>query len=289
MQVGRFVGRLGIVAMPAVAMGMGLAERAVRRHVARLEAVGWLQRTAAVRGDGSLVWLTLTGLDGLGLTLPAVRAPAVFSATTHQTVQLAWAAADLERQGLPWLCARELAVERERWQIAVANERGGHSSRLPDLIFWAVDNPLPVAVVLERGQRNRRRERATLQGWQVAIAAGRYAQVRYQTGSVSARDLHRLAARIGLGDRTFLAGENMTAVDLAADTAEPEPIRPAPVLERQPAPARQAPTRKFDRDPPDHQHAEETPEAAAERQRILDELLGTGQPQKTSRWRQRFS
>ena len=74
-------GRLGIVAMPAVAVGFGLAERVVRRHVARLESIGWLQRTAALRGDGSLVWLTVAGIEGLGLQLAAVRAPAVFSAT----------------------------------------------------------------------------------------------------------------------------------------------------------------------------------------------------------------
>jgi len=133
-RVGRFVGRLGVVVMPAVSMGLGLAERVVRRHVAKLEAIGWLGRTAALRGDGSLVWLTVAGLEGLGLELAAVRAPAVFSATTLRSVEIAWAAANAERQGLRWLAARELTDRRESWQITVANERGGQSPRLPDLV-----------------------------------------------------------------------------------------------------------------------------------------------------------
>lgn len=197
--------------MPAVAEGLGLGERVVRRHVARLEATGWLQRTAALRGTGSLVWLTVAGLEGLGVELAAVRAPAVFSATTVHSVQIAWAAARLERLSLRWLSARELTVERERWQIAVANERGGHSPRLPDLVLWPAGSPLPVAVVLERSHSHPRRQRAALHGWQAAIAAGRYAQVRYQTRPVIARDLRRLAAQIGLDAPAFIAGEKMTA------------------------------------------------------------------------------
>jgi hypothetical protein len=39
MRVGQFIGRLGVVGLPAVAMGLGLAERVVRRHVARLDSL----------------------------------------------------------------------------------------------------------------------------------------------------------------------------------------------------------------------------------------------------------
>ncbi|MGI8713060.1 MAG: hypothetical protein ACR2NR_07755 [Solirubrobacteraceae bacterium] len=66
-RVGRFIGRLEVVAMPAIAVGFGLAERVLRRHVARLEAMGWLSRIAAMRGEGSLAWLTAEGLAGVGL------------------------------------------------------------------------------------------------------------------------------------------------------------------------------------------------------------------------------
>jgi hypothetical protein len=78
MRVGRFIGRLGVVTMPAIGYGLGLADRVMRRHVAKLEAVGWCERRPALRGDGSLVWMTATGLAGVELgDLPAVRAPAL--------------------------------------------------------------------------------------------------------------------------------------------------------------------------------------------------------------------
>jgi hypothetical protein len=35
-RVGRFIGRLGVVAMPAIEHGLGLVDRLVRRHVAKL-------------------------------------------------------------------------------------------------------------------------------------------------------------------------------------------------------------------------------------------------------------
>lgn len=35
-RVGRFIGRLGVVAMPAIEHGLGLVERVVRRHVAKV-------------------------------------------------------------------------------------------------------------------------------------------------------------------------------------------------------------------------------------------------------------
>jgi light-regulated signal transduction histidine kinase (bacteriophytochrome) len=53
--------------MPAVERGLGLVERVVRRHVAKLEEVGWCERMPAIRGDGMLVWMTPSGLDGVGL------------------------------------------------------------------------------------------------------------------------------------------------------------------------------------------------------------------------------
>ncbi len=286
-RVGWFIGRLGVVAMPAISMGLGLAERVVRRHVAKLEAIGWLQRTAALRGDGSLVWLTVTGLEGLGLELAAVRAPAVFSTTTLRSVEIAWAAANAERQGLRWLSARELTVERESWQIAVANERGGHSPRLPDLVLWPTDSPLPVAVVFEREHQHPWRKRAALEGWQAAIAAGRYAQVRYQTGPAIAPDIRRLAAQIGLDAPAFVAGDNMTAHELIAPTAENE-LTGRAAMQEQPAPTCAPPTPNVDRDPGPPQVAD-TPEQAAERQHLVNELLGFCDPQPRGRWRRRFS
>lgn len=181
LRVGRFIGRLGIVPMPAIERGLGLVERVVRRHVSKLEGVGWCERMPAIRGDGSLVWMTPAGLTGVDLgELPALRSPEPFSAQTLHTARVAWAAADIERAGHRWHAARELTAAPHRCGAEVANERGGRSRRLPDLVFWpAPDDTKPVAVVVIHGPPKPRRERAALRGWQDSITAGHYAQVRY--------------------------------------------------------------------------------------------------------------
>ncbi|MEO8969072.1 MAG: hypothetical protein ABI427_16185 [Solirubrobacteraceae bacterium] len=205
--------------------------------MAKLEAIGWLRRTAALRGQGSLVWLTAAGYEGLGLELAPVKAPAVFSATTLRSVEIAWAAANAERHGLRWLSARELTFRRETWQITVANERGGHTYQLPDLVLWPPNSPLPVAIVLERHYQHPRRRRAALKGWQAAITAGRYAQIRYQTSPLLAYDLHRLAAQVGLDPPAFIVGENMTAPELNSPaTTTKDDTAPPAAVETQPAP-----------------------------------------------------
>lgn len=199
--------------MPAVEHGLGLVERVVRRHVAKLARVGWCERMAAIRGDGSLVWMTAAGLQGLGLgELPALRAPDPFSPLTQQSIRAAWAAADIEHAGYLWHADRELALEPCRWATEVANERGGHSRRLPDLVFWpSLDGRLPVAVLVAQGLANSRRERAALQGWQASITAGRYAQVRYLAGPAVASRLRRLATDVGLIPAQFIVGERVVA------------------------------------------------------------------------------
>jgi hypothetical protein len=199
-RVGQFIGRLGVVAMPAIERGLGLVDRVVRRHVAKLETVGWCERMPAIRGDGMLVWMTASGLDGVGLgELPALRAPEPFSPQIQRSIRVACAAADVERAGHRWIASRQMALAPDRWGARVANERGGHSRRLPDLAFWpADDDALHVAVVLVQGQSNPRLERAALEGWQASTAAGQYVQVRYLAGPAAASHLRRLAAGIGL-------------------------------------------------------------------------------------------
>lgn len=165
-RVGRFIGRLGVVPMPAVGGGLGLVDRVVRRHVAKLEKVGWCERVSAVRGEGMLLWMTLTGLDGVGLgELPAPRAPNPFSPQTLHSSRVAWASADIEHAGHQWIAIREVALAPDGWSAEIANQRGGYSRRLPDLVFWpARDRRRQVAVVVVQGLPNPRRERAALQG-----------------------------------------------------------------------------------------------------------------------------
>jgi hypothetical protein len=199
--------------MPAVEHGLGLVDRVVRRHVAKLEKVGWCERTSAVRGDGMLVWMTSTGLDGVRLSeLPAPRAPNPFSPRTRRDIRIAWAAADIEHAGHHWIASRELALAPGQWGAEIANERGGYSRRLPDLVFWSAwDRRRHVAVLIAPGLTNPRRERAALQGWQRSIVAGRYAQVWYVASPAVVSHLRRAAEEIGLATPQFIVGERVIA------------------------------------------------------------------------------
>ncbi len=205
-----------MVPMPAIGHGLGLVDRVVRRHVAKLEKVGWCARVPATRGDGMLVWMTATGLQGVGLAgLPAPRAPDQFSPQTMRSIRVAWAAADIERTGHQWIAGRELALAPDGWAAEAANERGGYSRRLPDLVFWPTrDRRRHAAVVIAPGLTNPRRERAALEGWQRSIVAGRYVQVYYVAGPAFISHLTREAEDIGLTTPQFIVGERVVADEL---------------------------------------------------------------------------
>ena len=157
-RVARFIGRLGVVSLPAVGIGLDLDERVVRRHAARLEAGGWLDRMPWVWGEGSVVWLTSAGLRGadLGAVRP-VKAPPSPTTIAHG-VLVAWSAARMERRGLRWLSARELAADADRWAVRMRDERG-YRKQLPDLTVWRRGAERPVAIVGEEGHRREDRQR----------------------------------------------------------------------------------------------------------------------------------
>jgi hypothetical protein len=193
--------------MPAVEHGLGLVDRVVRRHVAKLEKVGWCARASAVRGEGMLVWMTANGLQGVGLAgLPAPRAPHRFSPHTMHGIRVAWAAADIEHAGHHWIAGRELALAPDGWGAMIANERGGYSRRLPDLVFWPPRDPSrQMAVVIHQGVPNPRRERAALQCWQRSIQAGQYAQVHYLAFPSFVSHLKGLAEAIGASPQLIIS------------------------------------------------------------------------------------
>ena len=126
-----------------------------------------------------------------------------------QTVRIAWVAAEIQAAGHQWHAPRELALATGRWSVQVNTERGGKGRRLPDLVFWPTPSGLPVAVVVEHGAPNPRREQAALEGWKASITAGQYAQVRYVTDPSSARRLEDGAARAGLTGTQLVAGERV--------------------------------------------------------------------------------
>jgi hypothetical protein len=199
--VGRFIGRLGVVSLPAVEVGLKLDERVVRRHVAKLEAAGWLGRTPGLWGEGSVAWLTARGLTGAGLGgLRPVKVPPR-PATMAHAVLVGWSAARVQRRGRPWRSARELALDAEQWAIRVRGERGASRYRLPDLAVWLHASKPPVAVVVDAGLARADRQRAILEGWRDAIESGQYVGVRYECTSESvAERVADVAERVQLND-----------------------------------------------------------------------------------------
>jgi hypothetical protein len=297
LRVGRFVGRLGVVSLPAVQVGLDLDERVVRRHVAKLEAAGWLGRAPWVWGEGSVVWLTDTGIQGAGLGgVRAVKSPPSPTTTAHG-VLVGWSAARAEHRGRTWKSARELQLDRERWAAPMRCERG-YTDQLPDLAVWLDQSPAPGAVIAESGGRREDRQKMILEGWRDAIWSGRYFVLRYDCASPSvARWITRLAKKVGLTDMDFTAAVQTTAEQIvalppaaAADVAAIDeitpPSEPAPTADQEgeTAPAR-APALEEPLPVAPPVPEPETAEAASEHERRYREIFGMDDPKPRRRWR----
>jgi hypothetical protein len=285
-RVGKFIGRVGVVSLPAIGVGLDLDERVVRKHVAKLESLGWLMRAPWQWGDGSIVWLTGAGIDGVGLH--GVRPVTVKS--THSTpgmstimrgVQVGFTAARMERRGFEWLSARELAVDQSRW--AVAHRRDyGLVTQLPDIAAWVPGMQKPVAIVCEETRRRDDRQTWRLEGWRDAIIAGRYDSVQYDCAHEHlATWIQKLGKKI-----RFARPELRCVVQTPAEkiptlgpyepspepTPEPESVQREPVEQqpvRDPAPSIYArePLEKWAPEP-------ETPEEYERRKELYRELMG---------------
>jgi hypothetical protein len=300
LRVGRFIGRLGVVSLPAVQAGLDLDQRVVRRHVAKLETAGWLARTPWICGEGSVAWLTGAGIEGAGLGgVRPVKTPPGATTIAHG-VLVGWSAARVERRGRAWKSARELALERERWAAPMRCERG-YTQQLPDLAVWLNGSKPPGAVIAESGGRREDRQKMILEGWRDAVWSGRYIAVRYDCASPSvAHWIGRLAKRVGLTGAAFMAtvqttAEQITALPLTALDDEPalDEAMPSGECERASgeeartalvgAPAPREPVQLAPPEPawpPDP----ETPEAAAERERAYREIFGLDEPKPRRRW-----
>jgi hypothetical protein len=144
--------------LPAIEAGLDLDQRVVRRHVAKLEAAGWLVRASWVWGNGSMVWLTSLGIDATGLGgVRAVKAPPARTTIAHG-VLVGWSAARAEKRGRVWKSARELALDPDRWAVRMRSERG-YTTQLPDLAVWLARSvhPSPSSPRAADGARTARR------------------------------------------------------------------------------------------------------------------------------------
>jgi hypothetical protein len=248
-----------------------------------------------VWGEGSVVWLAAAGLRGVDLgAIRPIKAPPSPGTTSHALL-VSYSAARVERRGLRWLSARELAADPDRWAVTMRDERG-YRQQLPDLVGWVPGYDTPVALVGEEGHRREDRQRMILEGWRDAINQGRYSAVRYDcaTDAAAARIL-RLARKARLGGEQLAVSVQLTVEEIRAITPNPEPEpaptplastpelglgdelpepEPQPVIPPTPTPTVAAPP------PPE---PGESAEAAAERERRYRELMGIPQPGRRRR------
>lgn len=303
LRVGRFIGRLGIVSLPAVEVGLALDERVVRRHVAKLEAAGWGGRAPWAWGEGSVAWLTGEGLRATGLGgLQPVRVPPAPTTIAHG-VMVGWSAARAERRERRWMSGRELALDPARWAVRIRDEGRPSRDQLPDLAIWLPDSELPVALIVETGQRRADRQRIILKGWRDAIQAGRYVGVRYDCASASvAHRITHLAGKVWLAGPEFVAAVQPTGTQIAAwATAAPgcakrlsdEPPSTAVIAARtgeqvdaagRPPQARPV-SESVRRVEPPPAPVPESAEAGAEREQRYREIFGIPEPGPRRRWR----
>lgn len=237
-RVGRFIGRVGVVTMRAVEIGLDLDERVVRRHVQRLEGLGWLVRDAWMWGEGSIVWLTAGGVEGVGLhgvrpvTVKAGRSQPGMTTITRG-VLAGFTAARLERRGLRWQSARELEVDEPRWAVRHRHDHG-HSTQLPDVAVWLPGAEIPVAIVCEEARRREDRQRWRLEGWRDAIDAGRYQCVQYDCATKSlATWIENLGKKVRLTHPELrsvvqMPPEKIVTLSPIDPTAKPTPPAPTP-------------------------------------------------------------
>jgi hypothetical protein len=286
-----------------VGVGLDLDQRVVRRHVAKLEAAGWLAREPWIWGEGSVVWLTGAGIEGAGLGgVRPVKSPPAATTITHG-VLVGWSAARVEHRGREWKSMRELATDPDRWAVSARCDHG-YTKQLPDLAVWVERDEPPVALVAEAGGRREDRQRMILEGWRDAIVAGRYAGVRYDCANASVeRWINRLAGKVRLIAPAFFAAVQANVEEIAAlSPAAPEDEQP--VDDQQPAgdtrPERQetgqtslvcapAPIEPVSMHlgmpeaPPAPQP--QTPEAVEAREQLYREIFGLTESTARRRWR----
>ena len=289
------------MSLPAVEAGLDLDRRVVRRHVAKLEAAGWLARAPWVWGEGSVVWLTASGIESarLGGVRPVKSPPS--PTTIAHSVLVGWTAARVERRRRVWKSARELTVDRDRWAVRMRCERG-FTEQLPDLAVWLKPSGPPVAVIAESGGRREDRQKHMLEGWRDAVRTERYAGVYYDCANTS------VAVRIKLlAKKVHLAAPELTAaVQLGADeiaSLSPAAADDEPVLSHPQDSPKAVPTIDEAIDmrhtraavsgapaPPKHPEPPavsepETAEEAAERERRYREIFGIPEPRRRRPWR----
>jgi hypothetical protein len=165
---------------------MGWAPGNARWHTIRLVREGWIERVALPRGDGSLIYATLEGVQVAAVDVAATPAPA--PTWWAHLAACAWAAAWLTIRGRAMLGPRELAAD-QTWHGQLTGLPGRHLvTHVPDLV-GIVPGQRPATVEVELTRKTKTRLRAILALHAQWIAAGQAGACVYVCGSTEIRDL----------------------------------------------------------------------------------------------------
>ena len=189
----RWLARLDVAGVEPLGLAMGFGRRATYSHLARLVDAGLVIR-AYDRG-GSVIAITPAGRRAIGVTRASVPVGALHGLGLQHARAVSWVAARLTIHERDWVAGRTLRRDRSwRFDIVWRVTRDGHFPALGILL-----SSTRVAIEVELWHRSPHRLRATLAGYEDAIAAGRLGGVIYVSDRPDVlAAVERSASRVGL-------------------------------------------------------------------------------------------
>ena len=155
----KWLAQVGPSPLEAFGAAMGWGQATAYSHAQRLRAEGWAEACRRVRGDGSLVYASRTGVRLSGVDAAVMnRKPTAVSWPHYESC--AWTAAWLTARGRGMLGPREMLLRRDwradlHWYEHGETRKRGHR---PDLAGRLPDGALlPIEVELRDKSRTRLR------------------------------------------------------------------------------------------------------------------------------------
>ena len=205
--------RVGVVSLPAVEVGLDLDQRVIRRHVAKLEAAGWLARAPWIWGEGS--W---PGSPGSAPSPPGSVACGRSRRRRRRRRSATPCSWDGRRRGSSAVgeCGNQRASSPSTPSDGRSGARRARLHRHSCPTSSAGLTLRPGRVIAESGGRREDRQKMILEGWREAIWSGRYTAVRYDCATASvAHWIARLAKKVWLIGPEFSAAVQKSAAEIA--------------------------------------------------------------------------
>ena len=190
-----WLARVRIAGLEPMSYGVGISERRIRFHAARLERERLVIRSRPDR-NGPLLVITPRGLRRAGYPDNSRNPTKSVTGLLHGR-GVSWIAAYCELRGRPWLGPGQL--RGDGWPLQVRQKNGsGPRTHMPDLGF-ILDGRERWAVEFERVSKSEERLRGILRAYRTAELAGELESVLYVCAEQSiARLVQTVAAEVKL-------------------------------------------------------------------------------------------